>query len=119
MKVYRVEHIETKEGPFHYKSYSDVKIYERLDGYINGVDHPAPTQSMISNRDLYYGCRTINDLKKWFPSDMIEILASEGFHVCEFKVKSCSKHPYSDTQIALKKKNAVVINCYPISILFE
>jgi len=131
MKIYRVEDSDGA-GPF-----SNNLACRLIGKYYEFDTHPDPYFDHIkirkNGKDQLFGCTTLDKLKYWFiPNkesediirehcrEVLVLLQSSGFMVNVFDIdaKKC-QYGRSFKQVAFAVEDSVLIESYPIDILFE
>jgi len=98
MYVYRVEHKETRIGPYQACAASSPRLYDD--------DHPSPMQSgIIMERDDFSCFAKPADLTKWFRTSEITDFKKYGFDVYRYEIKA-SDVKLGYKQAAFKKDKA-------------
>ncbi len=116
LTVYRVEHVETRDGPF----------WEgRIDWDNPALQMPAPNhygQERVMNfltengRYTFFGFETIDEIFQWFDGGTLHFLQRKGFHIVVYSVPDTDKHRcQSLTQVAFLRAEATVIRKQPLA----
>lgn len=85
--VYRLEHKDTREGPYTSTGRSIDVIY-MSDSHDTDEDYPAPCQDAGIDREIYEslercGFESMAQLKSWFSADELKMLKENNFHIVE------------------------------------
>lgn len=92
MEFYRVEHKESKDGP-----YSEIEWEDGLHDLENG--RPGPWEDNILSKQLRnkgwdyisyrfrFGFENLKDLHYWFKPTELENLAEKGYHIKKYRVR--------------------------------
>ena len=107
MKVYRIEN-KTNTGPFKKGlPYPHSKNWKARRPQIDGIE-------MTSN--LYCGCKSLSDLRAWFPSNSYSALLLFGFDTYEMDVDAKHVRVCPTTrQVVFKRfkiKNKICVDLY-------
>lgn len=87
MTVYRIQHKETKEGPYNGNlAYSKPYLIEMSDRHkASGDRHPHPRYDAPigrgSNDEEFCGFNSMEQLQEWFTGDELSELSGLGFEV--------------------------------------
>lgn len=87
LTIYRVEHIETKEGP--YRINDDWSWM--VENHSEDSGRPSPWTDELNGitAEEYCGFLYLNDLHTWFTGQELKNLANRGFGVREYEVPAC------------------------------
>ena len=95
MKVYRVEHHESRMGPYAHDEYSD-KLYKMARAHSNEETHPCPEQDgdVFMQDQHRCGFKSEKQLKRWFKGYRAALRRCGFVQVCmEVKPKDTLKGP--------------------------
>ena len=95
MFVYRVEHKDTKEGPYSHCTNGRItcsKLYWRHNSYLVGNEKPGFEDERfhnLKNSDKYNcGCVTLEKLFTWFDNFVDYLHEMQDFYIVEYKISS-------------------------------
>ncbi len=120
MQIFRVEHKETRVGPFQ-SDYAVIQHIDFIDKLCNEiVDHlPLPSDDGISLKDLphsyVFGCQNLETLKKWVlikgdhreSKRNIRKLKALGFILSEYNVEKDYKVGSSGIQVVFDPSDLI------------
>ena len=125
MNILRVEHRETRIGPYSFDGNAAVPRYVVAEALHSNqaydpIDHPTPDTefgwswySFVRNqRHALFGFRDVEQLRRWFPR--VELLVELGFQIVAYRVPDESVR-LSPTQLIFDFTEAWKVGVVPAS----
>jgi len=109
--ILRVEHKDTKQGPYSYYKSDLVNILTDNHCYgDNGYNYPTPEKDIGIERDPhsyeFCGFKNISQLRAWFTEEEIDILKQENFIVKRSSLKDVEVTEVGERQILFCHKES-------------
>ncbi len=114
IRVYRIEQYCHQEhdvvGPYQYKDYASEEerrvVQKVLEYSMFSSNHPCPSYELrfYRNDEWYSAFRSLNDLYRWFPKNVLDTLTSAGFSVASYVVRREDVWEDDGYQIQVSKK---------------